>query len=429
MPSSIVDELLNSGMIPNLKDAEVQSYLKKYVIALVGLAIAGVVIYKASFDPKSKTGEFYSYLIIAVLPILIGVFLISPVFSKSLDANGLFFYGVLAVILTLSIYMFYRVLNPASVSLITYGLNFIGILALIVGLAIIYRIFVRYIINLRGWGGFVLKLLFYLPCLLIDLLEILFVELKNSPKMVVVLFVLEIFVILAYLYLPKLFRLSIPSNMKVLLNKPVFLTQSTTIAVAQDLVLPPKDINNPGHEDDRFRHNFAVSMWVYVNQQPPSYAAYSKETDIFRYGIRSGSNTGHPRVAYFNDVDGGKPDQCIVYVSNVADSNGKYPSMSVQIIAQAWNHLVINYTESSVDLFLNGNLVQSAELDSKSYPSFDIADVIQVGWGDNTETNGGLMGAICNVKYHNRSLMPIEVAGEYNFKRYNNPPIYDQNSA
>lgn len=424
MPSSIVDELLKSGMIPNIKDADVQSYLKTYAIALLGLAIAGAFIYKASFDPKSKTSEFYSYLIIVLLPIIIGAFLISPVFSKSLDANGMFFYGALAMILFFSIYKFYQVLNPTSVKLITYGLNVILIFAAIVGLAIIYRIFVRYIINARGWSGFILKVLFYLPCLLIDLLEILFVELKNSPKMVVVLFVLEILVILAYLYLPKLFRVAIPSDMRVMLNKPMFLTQSTTIATGEDLAIPLFDINNPAHDQDKFRREFAISMWVYVNPQPSSYAAYSKETELFRYGPVN-SNVGHPRVTYFNDVSNNKPDQCIVYVS---DKTPDGPSMTTQIIAQAWNHLVINYTESGVDLFLNGDLVQSERMSSNAYPTFDIADVVQVGWGDNSATNSGLMGAICNVKYHHRALMPIEVAGAYNLNRYTNPPIYDQYS-
>lgn len=424
MPLSIIEELQKSNMIPDISNPEVQSYLIKYVIALVGLALSGTVIYNAAIDHKSKTTSFYAYLIMVMLPIIVGVFLVAPVFNRPLDTNGMIFYGVIVSIILIAVYLFYRSMNPVSVSIATYGLSIVGVLIFIIGLALVYRIFVRSILNMRGWTGFIFKVLFFIPCLLIDLLETLFAELKNSPKMVVVLFVLEIVAILAYLYLPKLIRVTIPSNSKTLLNKPVFLTQSTTISRATGLVMPNTDVNNPGREEEKFRTNFALSMWVYVNQQSTSYSAYSKETDIFRYGDSGLATQGHPRITYFNDVKNGKPDQCIIYVSNKTDSNGVVPSMTTQLTAQAWNHLVINYNESDVDLFLNGNLVQSITLDSSAYPSFDMTDVVQVGSGDNTAIHGGLQGAICNVKYHYRSLLPIEVAGAYNLKRYTNPPIH-----
>lgn len=419
MALSIVDELLKSGILPDITNPEVKSYLIKYLIALIGLAITGVVIYKSTFNPESKTSaDFYKYMIISILPIVVGALLISPVFSKPLDQGGMFFYGVLAVVVILAIYGFQHSLNPSSVKYVTYGLNVIGIIAFIIGLAIVYRIFVRSIINARGWGGFVLKVLFYLPCIFIDLLETLFVELKNSPKMVVVLFVLEIAAILAYLYLPKLIHVAVPSNSQTLLAKPAFLTQSLTIAQGKDLVMPINDVNNPGNSDAAFRSNFAISMWVYINQQPSSYAAYSKETDIFRYGFVL-TEMGHPRVTYFNDVKNGKPDQCIIYTSN----KGNKGIITTQLTGQTWNNLVINYNDSSVELFVNGNLVQSVALSSDEFPQFDLADVIQVGSGDNTAVNGGLMGAICNVKYHHRALIPFEIAAAYNLKRYTNPPV------
>jgi hypothetical protein len=301
---------------------------------------------------------------------------------------------------------------------ITYGLNLVGILAIIVGLAIVYRIFMRMIINMKGLGGFLAKVLFYIPCLLIDLLETLFAELKNSPKLVVVLFVLELLIILAYLYLPKLIRIIKPLNSKTLLEKPVFLTEENTIATGEDLKMPIIDVNNPEKIDNQFRKNYAISMWIYLNHHSTSYTAYSKETTIFRYG-ENGSNTGHPLITYFNDVKGGKPDQCIVYISNTNPAT----KMVTQLPAQSWNHLVINYNNSEIDLFLNGNLVNSLQLDSKSLPTFDIADVVKVGSGDNSVTNSGLMGAICNVSYHYRALLPIEIAASYNVKRYSNPPI------
>jgi hypothetical protein len=159
-------------------------------------------------------------------------------------------------------------------------------------------------------------------------------------------------------------------------------------------------------------------MWFYVNQHADTYAAYSKETNIFRYGY-PGSSIGHPRVAYFNDKnDPNKTDKYIVYVNDRAD----VPGVLLDIPTQSWNQLVISYNKSVVDIFLNGNLERSVSLIDNMNPTYDTADIFEVGSGDNTVTKGGLHGAICNVVYHKNPMTTYQVAGEYNLSRFRNPP-------
>jgi len=175
------------------------------------------------------------------------------------------------------------------------------------------------------------------------------------------------------------------------------------------------DVNNPSKSLNLLRNQFSISMWIYVNQHPNSYAAYSKETNVFRFGYPN-SNMGHPRVSYFNDrTNTNKSDNFIVYV-NGDDVSGVPISMQMQ----AWNQLIISYNDSVADIFVNGNLEKSIPL---GLPAYDQGDIIEVGHGDNTVTGGGLHGAICNVVYHKTPVTQFQVSSDYNLNRFKNPPV------
>ena len=391
--------------------------LKKFAIGLVTLTITCAVFYTAYYDKEALTNKFYLYCIFGLFPIFIGILLVSRIFNEEMNINKIYLYGTMLFIMIVSINMFYQIMNPTSVSYVSYLINFVFALMFIVGLAIVYRIFVRTIVNVRGWIGFFLRLLFLIPCLLIDVLEALFIELKSSSNMVIALFIIETIIILAYLYMPRFVKSA--NNSVVLLDKPVFLTRTQAIGRADQLFIGVNDKNNPGKNEELIRQSYSLSMWFYVNQHPSSNAAYSKETDIFRYGVPN-SKYGHPRVSYFNDtMDANKTDKFIVYPSETS------PSVLLNIPTQSWNQLVISYNGTSVDLFVNGNLEKTITLSSSEMPKYNTGDIIAVGEGDNTDLGGGLHGAICNVVYHKTPLTAFQIAGEYNLNRYKNPPTYN----
>jgi hypothetical protein len=386
-------------------------------IGFAAVVITCAVLFVAANDPKAMTEQFYLYCVFGILPAIIGVFLAAKLFSGPTDVNKLYFYGGTLFAFIVSMYMFYRNMNPSSVESVSYALGGLSFLIMILGLAIVYRIFVRTIINTRGWLGFFLKFLFLIPCLVIDLLETVFAELKNTPKMIIVLFILEILIILAYIYIP---RVSKPStNSVVLLDKPRFLTNIQSIGKANQLFMDANEIDNPSKAADTIRQNYSLSMWIYINQHSNTFAAYSKETNVFRYGYPN-SAIGHPRVAYFNDMnDPNKSDKLIVYVNDsTKDSSG----IRLDILPQSWNQLVISYNESVIDIFINGNLVKSEPLSHDARPEYNVGDVLEVGEGNNTFIRGGLHGSICNVVYYKSPLTPFQVSSDYNLNRYRNPP-------
>jgi hypothetical protein len=157
-------------------------------------------------------------------------------------------------------------------------------------------------------------------------------------------------------------------------------------------------------------------MWVYINPQPNSYSSKYKTT-VFRYGL-PGSSSGHPHVVYYNDTSSADTiDNCLVYIGE-KDLSGT----SIKIPLQSWNQLVINYSESTVDIFVNGDLVSSV---ANVPASISDSDILETGYGDNSASGSGVYGAICNVTYYRRTLEAFEIAASYNLNRYRNPPTYN----
>ena len=415
MPS-IITQIVD--MFPDLKDGDVQSDIKKFLAALLCVCISGYAIYTANRDPKGLTNQFYMYSIFVILPIIVGIFILNPLFQTPIKTSTLYYAGGVIFVISFAMYMFHRAINPQSVQFATDILIFLFGLAVIIGLAIVYRIFVRTIMNMPGLGGFILRILFLLPCLLLDLLETLFVELKSAPKMVVTLFVLEILVILAYLYVLPLIKKPAIVDAINILDTPVFLTQKTTIGTADQFSAKP---NNPNLTDNNGyqlkRIHYSISMWIYINPQPNSYASKHK-TNIFRYGL-PGSSSGHPRVVYYNDMTSPNTiDSCVVYTSEQDVSGTR-----IKIPLQSWNNLVISHGDSTVDIFVAGDLVASVKTTEAA--KITDSDIMETGYGDNSASGAGVYGAICNVTYYRRTLEAFEIAAAYNLNRYRNPPTYN----
>jgi hypothetical protein len=211
-----------------------------------------------------------------------------------------------------------------------------------------------------------------------------------------------------------------PNNTVVVLDAPVSLSKIQSVGKADQFFMSANDINNPSKSLDMIRQNYSISMWIYLNQHPNTHVAYSKETDIFRYGYAN-SAVGHPRVSYFNDrTNTNNSDKFIVYL-NDSEDNG-IPGIPISMKMQSWNQLVISYNDSIAEIFVNGNLEKTVSLGLNKSPKYNKGDVIDVGHGNNTVTGGGLHGAICNIVYYKTPVTSYQVSTDYNLKRYKNPP-------
>ena len=373
----------------------------KYAGAFIMLIIAGITIYVASTDDKALTEGFFKYMMFLIIPIIIGSALVLPIFSQKMNATTIAMNVFIFFVFILAIYGFYQTKNPESVLYMKYFLYGTTFFGLIVGLAIVYKFVMRYMYNSRGWVAAVFQFVFFIPCLLVDLIEYIKQELKIAPNTTYILFALEFCIVVAYLLIPRLISAAPASTTNVLLANPVFLNTETQIADYKTLAIENVD-ESPFLKEYQYRRNFSVSFWAYQN-------AFSASTPItiFRIGNNSVKN-GKPRIQYAN----GKYE---FFLTTLATA----PHFAIELPIQKWNHFAISYNDNIVNIFVNGNLEKTHKLGVSEVVKYNVADVIAVG-SDQAKNN---VGAICNVRYYKTPIRKYDVIKEYNLLMYKNPPV------
>jgi hypothetical protein len=402
-------EALKAGFEKFVNDVnttpELKTALLKYGL-LYGVIIAiSVMFYYSSIDPKSLTTNKYLYGLAITIPMILVFLYVIPFGNKY---NSPFYkfllVGLFAMFLTTMLY-FYAASNSSSVVFINMIMNFLIFAIILFALAMFAYMFSNYLKSLDGPVGFLTYLVFYLPCLMIDFVSYIIKEFKMTTNEIYVLFVIEIVLILIYLYVPKLVSKIIQKDGIDLLTESAFLDIKKVIGNSDQMKIPDDGIFNI--QQPTFRREYSLSMWVYLNTQSPSFMAYSRETPIFDYG------NGKPKVVYFNNTsDPNHRDKIIVYFT---DSNLKPASYEFSITHQKWHNIVFNYTSNHVDLFVNGSLEKTYDF-IDNQPNYLVSDNITVG------STNGLDGAICNVRYFTSIQTKSQIANGYNLLMNKNPP-------
>jgi hypothetical protein len=236
-------------------------------------------------------------------------------------------------------------------------------------------------------------------------------DLKESPAAIVVLFLIEIGLILAYFFMVPVLNTQIYPEKAYILNDSQFLNEETKYT-----------------ENIPANNKYALSMWIYINAMPHSKTSYSKETPIFFYGV--GNDKPHIKIAYANNAL--NSEEFIIYLREK-----KY---TIKLPLQKWNNFVINYNtydekishnqkektiyKTEIDLFVNGVLERSHSIDEDSKP--EQGNTLTTGSTDDKAfQNGGLYGAISNISYYKNPLTEMAIINDYNFLSLKNPPLDD----
>lgn len=393
------------------------SYIKYFF--LYGIIIAMTVIYFLNAKDNElfldiaafKNPAVYFSLAVIIPLFILFIFVLPYLRGASINYNVLIGTIILFFLVLLFFYI-YTNLTPEQLTYISWVLTGIFALITINALAILFYIFGNYLKTLTGWAGFLVYFIFYIPCLLIEFIEYLKAEFKATPNTVYVLFIVEIILILIYNYAPYLINKTLNSSGKILLRNNVYLNKEYTLAKGQDF-----KIKKTQKEDDTtltiFNQNYSVSMWTYVNTQPKNFKAYSKETTIFDYG------NGKPKITYYYDLSNNyEKNKYKIYFTD-EDNKSVKNYHEFTMLDQKWNNIAVNYTSTTVDLFINGKIEKTFYFkDNFAPPRYFLDDTIKVG------QNGGLHGSICNVKYFFRPQTKFEIANNYNVLMASNPPIY-----
>lgn len=362
-----------------------------------------------------------SYLYMSAIVISLSFLFITQEIIKDFVVSkgwtiGIFIFGCIGYYL----YHYFSKLSTGSQLFISIILYFCLGLVVIIALSIIFSIFMKYFKSMNGIMGFLVYFLFYIPCLFIDFIAYLKNELKMTSNIVLVLFVLEIIVVLLYLYLPSLFdKITKSADSVVLLREAVFLDSSKVIGNADLLAFTPNElkISKPSviidetNQGTIYRKEYGLSMWIYLNTQPLHQTTYSNEVNIFDLG------NGKPTIAYMNNTSDTSSDitkdKFVIYFTDAKTDDGRF---EISLEKQKWHNIVFNYHGNSADLFIDGTIARSVTFNADNFPSYKPSDLITIG------SKNGLYGAICNIYMSKHPISHTQVARTYNLLMFENPP-------
>lgn len=246
------------------------------------------------------------------------------------------------------------------------------------------------------------NVIFYIPCLFIDLIELIKHEYKITKKTELIILFIEIVLISLYFLIPYLLNLFRDSNK--LLNDCVYLNNKKTIGTFQNLHEINENLNNTKEEieNSKFKYEYSISGWFYINPQPPNTnPSYNKYTNILNYGNK-------PIIEYKGSINS---------LRIKCEINNDYQQILYEtnnIPLQKWNNIVINYDHGIMDIFINGNLVNST---NELVPYMKYENII-IG------NENGIHGGICNIQYNTKLMSKSSIETNYKLLRDKMKPIF-----
>jgi len=398
-----------------------------YTILFIFILITPFYLYNLAYSDVSINQEVMNgtaFYILFIVIIFFGMMFLenqSTVLPNNRTINTISAFSIMiliTVVLGCAIY-FYNNNSSFGKTYTMYAdiaLYIIVFLIIVVALAMVYKIFINRLRRQTGIIGFIINFIFFIPCLFGDFIEFLKFQFSITPNIVFILFILEILLILAFVYIPTLVDGAINKDKISLLPNSVFVNNALAIASSNELSpLVTKD--KIGIENKSARVNYGVSMWIYMNQQPIRSKTH-RLINIFSYGT---TESMKPQISYFEKGmhQSNKNIYRITFAGSQESVNSDIAvdtSYDIELTSQKWNHLFFNYYSNSVDLFINGVLERTYDMNGK-LPKYNPLDIMTVG------EDGGLDGAICNVTYYTKEQSKFQITNLYNLLMNKNPPI------
>ena len=395
-----------------------------YLLLFFAVVFLGVFLkYYGNKDNIYGDGFFF-YMVIVIVPIML--FLYYALFSQGSKNASQHFFILLGTILLMYILFEvsekYESLESSLKKDLNIYLSIIAVAIGLVGLAIVFNLFGEKLKRLKGISGFIVNFIFFIPCIISDFFEYIKNQFYLTPSVNYVLLVVEILLILAYVYIPRLLQRKLLENGKSILSDTRFLDTKTIIATMDDIPTSNKQkydsSGNIVDDENEPRKNYAISLWTYMNINAPT----KNGKHVFSYGS---ANSFKPKIEYLgNESDSSDSNNSENKEKRFQDKYKVWLSKDVQVYVhldpQRWNYWTFNYNQNVADIFINGKLVKSETLlngdTSSSVPTYSSGDVITIG-------NEHLDGAICNITYHKNMMIESEIANNYNMLIHKNPPV------
>jgi Concanavalin A-like lectin/glucanases superfamily len=392
-----------------------------YVLPLIILII--LALYLTTSNRSGDIFNNYVWGLSILIPLLL-VLMMANNFPALVSKKG--FLGMVVAIVAgfaLMLYAYQQVTVAHSYSIGQTSHTFALVMMVLIGLAILFSVLYSYT-QYRTWTGFWMKLLFYVPCLMIDAIVDISKDLGVTPRPILVLTALEIILIVWYFWGDKIAawirkrtgNSGSNGGVHVLLSSPIMLhaKQEIVLANSDALRMTTTTAQQAINQQNPYRKSYTISMWVFINAN--DYVAgyeHPPEFNLLYYGGKVLDKDNKwiykdpkPRLTYTYDKVA-KADSYQVYIDNESAAPYKF-----SVENQKWNQIVFVYQDSigngRIDMFVNGHLVKS--WDKFTPPIFTANDKIVVG-----DESHKLYGSIQGVTYYESALTPSQVSDAYNY--------------
>ena len=242
-----------------------------------------------------------------------------------------------------------------------------------------------------SWSGLFIKLITYIPCLLLDLVDYVKNQYQITTKPIMIIFIIELLLIGLYLIYPWLVKQLLFHNSNQLLKDPTVLNKETNLGSFSDV----------NYVDDKFQYKYAVSGWVYIDSFPPeTNSSYDTYTSLLNIGDKPNFlfNAAKNKLKIMLKTQGNI--ESILFETD-------------EFRMQRWNHILVNYDGSTMDIFINNELVSSTP---GSIP-YNSNTMMTCG------THNGIYGGVCNVNYYKEAISRAKVNWLYSSVKNLNPPV------
>ena len=241
------------------------------------------------------------------------------------------------------------------------------------------------------WTKLLVKLITYIPCLLLDLVDYLKYQYQITTKPIMIVFLVELLLVGLYLIYPWIVKQFLSHNSNQLINEPTVLNNETNLGSFSDV----------NYVDDKFQYKYAVSGWIYIDSFPPeTNSSYDEYTSLLNIGDK-------PNFLF--NVTKNK----LKIMLKTQDKNESILYETDEFRMQRWNHVIVNYDGATMDIFINNILVSST-------PG-------TIPYNNNTMmtcgTPNGIYGGICNVNYYKEAISRAKISWLYTSVKQLNPPV------
>ena len=335
---------------------------------------------------------------------------------------------VALMIITFASFLIYQMMEYTS-DLTTIGKVCVAVLICTI-LSVIYK-YAKAKYNLQNSKAYsasqiLLNIIFFIPCLIPNIYDFFYqivrfiltgkktpaFDVFNDTDYVSLGITASISIlIIAYTLFKRTKNQIVTQNGKVLINQPVYLNKTHYLGSYVEL--------NDQTEKNLY-HNYAISFWIYMHSTPGDRKTNQSSSQDYYASLLNVSDK--PNILYNSHHN----NLIITYDSSLNNMtntetekfNEKVILFKTHIMAQKWNHILLNFDSGKMDLFINGEL----EYTNSMITPFNDKESMTVG-----EKNGA-DGGICNVVYFNRSLNVMNIFALYNSVKDRQPPVSDTSS-